>query len=43
MRRSRFSDEQIIRVLHEHAAGVKSGEVRRPHGILEANFLQIER
>ena len=39
MRRSRFSDEQIIGILKEHQAGVPSAsELCRRHGISDATF-----
>ncbi len=36
--KQRFSEEQIIRVLKEHDAGVKTGDLCRRHGISEATF-----
>jgi putative transposase len=33
MRRSRFSDEQIVGILKEHAAGEPTGTLCRRHGI----------
>ena len=38
MRKSRFTDEQIIEVLRLHAAGAKASEVCRQHGISETTL-----
>jgi putative transposase len=38
MRRSRFSQEQIIGVLKEHEAGAATADLCRKHGISEATF-----
>ncbi len=38
MKRSRFSEEQIISILREHEAGAKTADVARRHGISEATL-----
>jgi putative transposase len=38
MRRSRFTQEQIIGVLKEHQAGAPAADLCRKHGISEATF-----
>jgi putative transposase len=38
MKRSRFSEEQIIGVLREQEAGLRVSEVCRTHGISEPTF-----
>jgi putative transposase len=38
MRRSRFSDEQIVGILKEQEAGASTAEVCRRHGISEQTF-----
>jgi putative transposase len=38
MKRSRFSEEQIIGILKEHQAGLSAGELCRKHGISDATF-----
>ena len=40
MKRSRFSEEQIIAVLKEQEAGMATAEVCRRHGISPATFYQ---
>ncbi len=38
MKRSRFSDEQIIGILNEHQAGLGAKELCRKHGVSDATF-----
>jgi putative transposase len=38
MKRTRFTEEQIIAVLREHELGAKTADVCRKHGISEAAF-----
>ena len=38
MKRSRFTEEQIIAILREHEAGAATADVCRKHGISEATF-----
>jgi len=38
MKRSRFTEDQIISVLKEHQAGIPTAELCRKHGISEATF-----
>ena len=38
MRKSRFSEEQIIAILKEHPAGLSTAEVCRRHGISQPTF-----
>lgn len=38
MRRSRFSEEQIIAILTEQEAGVRTKDLCRKHGISDATF-----
>ncbi len=38
MKRSRFSEEQIIGILKEHRAGMSAAELCRRHGISDATF-----
>jgi putative transposase len=38
MKRSRFSEEQIVAILREQEAGVPTAEVCRKHGLSSATF-----
>ena len=38
MRRSRFSDEQIIGILKEHQAGISASDLCRKYGVSGATF-----
>jgi putative transposase len=38
MRRSRFSEEQIIGILKEHEAGAATADLCRRHGVSEQTF-----
>ena len=38
MKRSKFTEEQIIGILREHEAGAKTADLCRRHGISSATF-----
>lgn len=38
MKRSRFTDDQIIGILKEHEAGMSAADLCRRHGISDATF-----
>ena len=42
MKRSRFSEEKIIRILKEQEAGAKVADLCRRHGISDATFYNLK-
>jgi putative transposase len=42
MKRSRFTEEQIIGMLKEQEAGMKTADVCRKHGLSEATFYKYK-
>ena len=40
MKHTRFTEEQIIGILKEHEAGVKTADLCRKHGISQATFFK---
>ena len=38
MKRSRFTDDQVIGILKEHEAGILAADLCRKHGISDATF-----
>ena len=43
MKRSRFSEAQIMGILKEHQAGMSTPDLCRKHGISDANFYDWRR
>lgn len=42
MRKSRFSDEQIISMIREHESGVKTADICRKYGLSDATFYKLK-
>lgn len=42
MRKSRFSDEQIIAMIREHESGAKTADICRKYGLSDATFYKLK-
>ncbi|MBK6626733.1 MAG: transposase [Flavobacteriales bacterium] len=42
MKKSRFTETQIVALLHEHEAGKKVADLCREHGVSQPTFYQWE-
>ena len=42
MKRSRFSETQIVKILKEAEAGVELDELRRQHGFSRSTFYRVD-
>jgi len=42
MRKSRFSDEQIIAMIREDESGVKTADICRKYGLSDATFYKLK-
>lgn len=42
MRKSRFSDEQIIAMIREHESGVKTADICRKYRLSDATFYKLK-
>jgi len=38
MKKTRFTEEQIVKILHQQEAGMRVAEICREHGISDATF-----